>query len=95
MRKIVKVLRNGQVTIPKDIREELGVETGGMLAFDLNDGKLTVETVDVTERTRGSPWLKELYELFEPVREALKDVPEDEINKWIDEAVAEVRARHR
>lgn len=95
MRKLVKVLRHGQITIPKEMREELGVEAGGMLAFDLDNGKLTVETVDVTERARGSPWLRELYELFEPVREALKDVPEDEINKWIDEAVAEVRARQK
>jgi AbrB family looped-hinge helix DNA binding protein len=95
MRKIVRVLRAGQVTIPKEIRKELGMEAGGMVAFELKDGKLSVEPVGLIQAGQGSPWLEELYAIFEPVREALKDVPEEEINKWIDEAVAEVRARNK
>jgi hypothetical protein len=38
-------------------------------------------------------WAKEMYELFAPVRESLKDVAEEEINAAIDAAVKEVRAR--
>jgi AbrB family looped-hinge helix DNA binding protein len=94
MRKVTRVLRHGQVTIPKEIREALGVEEGDLLALDLEGNTLTVAPVDVRKR-EGSPWLKELYDMFEPVRDALKDVPEEEINKWIDEAIAEVRARSK
>lgn len=41
----------------------------------------------------GSPWLKELYEYYAPVRqEAIdKGYTEEEINRAIDQAVAEVR----
>jgi hypothetical protein len=47
------------------------------------------------EEKKGSEWLREMYELFAPVRESLKDVPEEEINAAIDAAVKEVRARKR
>ena len=93
MRRLVKVLRHGQITIPKEMREAAGVKENGMLALELADGKLTLEPVEA--RPKRADWVKDLYELFAPVREALKDVPEEEINKAIDEAVEEVRARHR
>jgi hypothetical protein len=50
--------------------------------------------VKVTSK-KGSPWLKEIYELFAPVRESLKDRSEEEINNAIDEALREVRARQK
>lgn len=51
----------------------------------------------VSEEPHGSPWLRELYEYFAPVRqEAIdKGYTEEEINTWIDEAIAEVRAERR
>jgi AbrB family looped-hinge helix DNA binding protein len=93
MRRIVRMLRHGQVTIPKEIRQAAGMSEGGMLSVELVDGKVQVESVDA--RPRRADWVKDLYDLFEPVREALKDVPEQEINEAIDEAVEEIRARKR
>jgi len=46
-------------------------------------------------KTQGSPWFKELYDLFAPVRESLKDYTEEEINDAIDEAVREAREEIR
>lgn len=46
----------------------------------------------------GSPWLRELYELYAPVREEIRQraVPEAEVNADIDAAISAVRAeRHR
>jgi trimethylamine:corrinoid methyltransferase-like protein len=43
-------------------------------------------------KPRGSPWARELYELFAPVRESLKDYSEKEINDAIDEALRAYRA---
>ncbi len=94
MRRLVKPLRHGQITIPKEFRDALGLAEEDLLSVTLENGKLEIEPVRV-ERKVGSPWLKEMYELFAPVREALKDVPEEEINQAIDDAVREVRARQK
>lgn len=91
MRKIVKQLRHGQITIPKEFREALGLSEEDMLAITLSEGSLQVEPVRVAPKAQGSPWARELYELFAPVRETLKGRSEDEINEAIDEAVREVR----
>jgi AbrB family looped-hinge helix DNA binding protein len=95
MRKLVKPLRHGQITIPKEFRDALGLTEDDLLSVTLENGKLEIKPVRVGDQ-RGNPyWAKELYELLEPVRDSLKDVPEEEINRVIDEAVEEVRARHR
>lgn len=94
MRRLVKPLRHGQITIPKEFRDAMGLGEDDLLAVTLENGKLEIEPVRVT-RSKGSPWFKELYDLYAPVRESLKDVPEEEINAAIDAAVKEVRARNR
>ncbi|MEO8456423.1 MAG: hypothetical protein ABI559_01300 [Chloroflexota bacterium] len=48
-----------------------------------------------TPQKEGSPWMKQLYELFAPVREQLAGYSEQEINDAIDEALKEVRAEAR
>lgn len=88
---LVKQLRNGQITIPKKFRDELGLQTDDLLAMNVNNGKLEIERVSISE-TRGSPWLRDLYELFAPLRESLAEYSEQEINNAIDEAIKEVRA---
>ena len=94
MRRLVKPLRHGQITIPKEFRDAMGLGEDDLLAVTLEDGKLEIEPVRLT-KAKGSPWFKELYDLYAPVRESLKDVPEEEINAAIDAAVKEVRARNR
>ena len=46
---------------------------------------------------KGSPWLRELYEYFAPVRDEIlaRGISEEEINADIDAAIAEVRAEQR
>ncbi len=94
MKKLVKQLRNGQITIPKEFRQALGLGEDDILSISLVGGKLEVEPVRVQPKTQGSPWARELYELFAPVRKGLKRHPEEQINQAIDEAVKEVRARN-
>ena len=95
MRKIVKQLRHGQITIPKDIREALNLQEDDLLSITLERGKLEIEPVRTAPRPGGSPWLKELYDLFAPMRESLQGYTEDEINAAIDKTLKEVRARPR
>lgn len=93
MRKIVKQLRHGQITIPKDLREALGLREDDLLSVTLSEGKLEIEPVKVAPKSGGSPWAKELYEQFAPVRKSMRGRSEAEINEAIDDALKETRAK--
>jgi AbrB family looped-hinge helix DNA binding protein len=90
MTHLVRQLRGGQITIPADIRKELGLEEDSLLHVTAEKGELRIRPVRVTGQ-QGSPWVRELYELFAPVREDLKHLSEAEINDPIDKAVQAVR----
>jgi bifunctional DNA-binding transcriptional regulator/antitoxin component of YhaV-PrlF toxin-antitoxin module len=95
MTKIVRPLRSGQITIPIEFRKQLGIDERSVLQLTLADGELRLKPLAVREQ--GSPWLRELYEYFAPVRqEAIeRGYTEEEINAAIDEAVAAARAERR
>ena len=95
MRKIVRQLRHGQITIPKELREALGLQEEDLLAITLSEGRLELEPVRVTPRAAGSPWAKELYEQFALVRTSLRARTEKEINEAIDEAKRSTRSKPR
>jgi bifunctional DNA-binding transcriptional regulator/antitoxin component of YhaV-PrlF toxin-antitoxin module len=97
MSKIVRSLRGGQVTIPAAFRRELGIGDDTLLRMTLADGELRIKPVEVSEPTKGSPWLRELYEYFAPVREEIlrRGISEEEVNADIDAAIAAVRAEQR
>src|SRR5438046_2148919 len=90
--KIVRSLRNGQITIPIEFRRELGIEADTLVQLTLENGELRLVPVRAT-RARGSAWLRDLYELFAPVREDAAAYTEDEVNAAIDEAVNAVRSK--
>ena len=96
MTKIVRPLRGGQITIPAEFREKLGIGPDSLLQVTLMQGELRLRPLSVTERAVGSPWLKDLYDYFAPVREEgeAKRYTEKEIDSAIDEAVKAVRQRH-
>jgi len=93
MRKLVKQLRHGQITIPKEFRDALGLDKDDLLSIALSEGKLEIEPVKVTPKEKGSPWARELYQMFAPVRAGLESYSEEEVNQAIDEAVREVRGK--
>ncbi len=96
MTRMVRPLRSGQITIPAEFRKELGITEESLLQLTLEGGELRLKPVQVTETAAGSPWLRELYEYFTPVREeiAAAGYTEEEVNADIDAALAEVRAKH-
>lgn len=96
MTKIVKSLRSGQVTIPADFREKLGIGEDTLLQISLMNGELRIKPVKFTDKTEtvGSPWLKEAYDAFSEVRKEMSKYSEVEINEAIDQAVKAVRKSH-
>ena len=93
MTRIVRQLRGGQVTIPADYRRRLGITDDSLLQISAEGGELRIKPVRIKDQT-GSNWIKELYNLFAPVRSQTEGVSEKEINKAIDEAVHAVRKKH-
>ena len=94
MTRVVRSLRNGQVTIPAEFRKLLGIGDDSLLQVTLAQGELHIKPLHTTERPTGSPWLKELYDRFAPVREEASKLSEREIDQTIDAAVAAVRRSH-
>ena len=92
--KIVRSLRNGQITIPAEFRRRLGLQGDSLLQVTLEEGELRIKPLRVSGQSAGSPWLKELYDLFAPVRQEAEQYSEEEINAAIDEAVIDARRRH-
>lgn len=94
--KMVRQLRNGQITIPAEFRRALGVEPDTVYQVTLAEDELWLKPVEVRERSQGSPWLRELYEYFAPVREEIlaKGYSEEEVNADIEAAVRAVREEH-
>ena len=78
-----KVTRKGQVTIPKEIREKLGVKSGSSVRFRVTEGKCVVEK-EVRE-DKLNKWVgylkrkKRTDELIEEIRGSTKLTTGDEI----------------
>lgn len=92
--KIVRPLRSGQITIPVEFRQKLGIEADSLLQITLLPGELRIKPLSVVQRVAGSPWLQGLYDLFAPVRQEAEQYTEAETNTAIDEAIKAVRRQN-
>ncbi|WP_121417934.1 type II toxin-antitoxin system PrlF family antitoxin, partial [Pseudomonas aeruginosa] len=45
---VATLTSKGQVTLPKSVRQLLGIDTGGKIAFDLRGGEIVVSRVETT-----------------------------------------------
>jgi AbrB family looped-hinge helix DNA binding protein len=91
-RVVVRALRRGQVTIPARFRNQLGIDDDSILELTLAEDRIEIRPL-VAKPAAGSGWVRELYERFAPIRAGAEELPEDEIDHAIDDAVNEVRAR--
>jgi AbrB family looped-hinge helix DNA binding protein len=90
--RVVKPLRRGQITIPQEFRDALGITEDTLLQVTLRGSRLEISPVEVRGREEASSWLRELYDLYAPVREDLsRRYSPEEIDSAIDEAVRTVR----
>jgi AbrB family looped-hinge helix DNA binding protein len=93
--RLVRPLRNGQITIPAEFRRALRLEEGVMLQVTLVGDELRLRPVRLAGAESGSDWLHELYVMFAPVRQQASQYTEAEIDAAIASALAELRARKR
>src|SRR5262245_27077017 len=93
--RVIRSSRSGQVTIPAEFREQLGIGEETLLQMTLTAGELRIRPAHAP--AEGSPWLRELYEYFSPVRQEIleREIPDAEVNADIDAAIAAVRGERR
>jgi len=76
---LVKILRHGQITLPKEIRKILGVEEGDLLEVGLENARIFLQPkVLVDKETR----LSEIGKI--KVQEALEALEQGEIKEFED-----------
>lgn len=50
---VIRVFKKGQATIPKELREEFGIETPGKVLIHKEEGKIVVEPLPPVEEMQG------------------------------------------
>ncbi|MGI2035341.1 type II toxin-antitoxin system PrlF family antitoxin [Rhizobium panacihumi] len=83
LRKVSTITEKGQVTIPKPVREALGLELGGRVAFCIDENRnVSVERDDVDE---GDPLIDQflvfLAKDMEKYPERISGIPQDLRNR--------------
>ena len=84
---IAKILEHGQITIPKPIRERLGLKKG-----DVVDARLEGDCVVITpQKSVTSDAWEKLLQVMNRVHEQNRGVSEEEVYQDVESAVAELR----
>lgn len=84
---IVRLMENGQVTIPKKFREVLGLRKG-----DLAEAELDGERIVITPKksVKDKAW-RELLSVMDRVHKMNDCVSEEEVTQDVLKAIAEIR----
>ena len=84
---VAKSLEHGQITIPKQIRDSLGLKKG-----DVVDARLEGNCVVIMPRKLASPeaWAK-LLQVMNTVHEQNRGISEEEVYQDVQRAVRELR----
>ena len=84
---VVKILQHGQVTLPKKFRERLGLKKGDLAEAELEGDRIILTPKRLIEDKA----LQELKAVLDEVHAKNKGVSEEEIVKYVTQAVAEFR----
>ncbi len=81
-----KVLRSGQVTFPKEIRESLDLKEGDIIDFQVRGSEIIIRPKTFMDKGKAEAW-----KLFDAMHEKMKDEDPEKLEKLIEDAVKEVR----
>ncbi len=70
---IGKISSRGQISIPSEIRDQMGLEEGNKIIFLLSEDNLLIKKVSV----------ESFAEITKPLRESKKKIEESEVNALI------------
>ncbi len=77
---LVKVIRNGQITLPKEFRDALSIDEGQILEAEIKDSRIILKPLAFVER--GSVLSSKGKQ---KVKEALEDIKKGSVSKAYDD----------
>lgn len=89
---IARVLRNGQITLPAQIRKALHLEQGDLLEVEIRDDMITLRPAVILSREEAK---SKLTELIDRARAHNRDRDQGEIEREVAHAVEAVRRRKK
>lgn len=87
---LVKVIRNGQITLPKAIRDSLGIKEGDLLEVKLRDSEMTIKPKTAIDKDMAGD---KFFQMVNKIRSSVKDVDPEELEATIAEAVQAARKK--
>lgn len=81
-----KVLRSGQVTFPKEVRESLNLKEGDIVDFEIKGSVVLIRPKVMIDKEKAEVW-----KMFDEMHERMKDEDPQKVETLIDEAVVETR----
>jgi AbrB family looped-hinge helix DNA binding protein len=81
-----KVLRSGQVTFPKEVRESLNLKEGDIVDFEITGSVVVIRPKVMIDKGKAEVW-----KMFDEMHEKMKDEDPQKIEKLINEAIKETR----
>jgi AbrB family looped-hinge helix DNA binding protein len=82
---LVKVVRNGQITLPKELRTALGIQEGDLLEVKLMKSGMVIKPKVAVDKDVARD---RFFQMVDELRESVKDVDPQELDDAIKEAVA-------
>lgn len=89
--KLVSVRRNGQLTLPAEIRRAAGIEAGDLLTAEVGRDGIVLRPKKLVDPTQAYFWTRR-WQRGE--REAQRDIDRGRVKRFesVEEAIAELRA---
>jgi len=89
---VIKILRNGQLTLPAKFRETLELKQGDLLNAGLEEDKIILKPVTTIERKKVKEKTRErFFKLIDKTWDKNKDTDPKEVERIVNEAIEEVR----
>ena len=89
---LIKVIRNGQITLPAGLREELDIKEGDYLEAEVKEKEIILRPKVVLDRNDA---VKMLHQIMDDVQSRTKGIDPEEIEREVAEAIREVREQKR
>jgi AbrB family looped-hinge helix DNA binding protein len=92
-----KVLRSGQVTLPKEVRERLNLKEGDIIDFEIKKGGVIIRAKELVSKKPTPKGLEAFGQAVDQLRSAtggkFDDMTEEDVLAFVNTAVKEVRKK--
>jgi AbrB family looped-hinge helix DNA binding protein len=86
---LIKVIRNGQITIPKEMRFAYGIADGDFVEIQATPSGMLIKPKEIVDKKMP---VKDFKKLVKKMRAKVKDVDQKEIDDTIQEAIKASKA---